>query len=924
MLKISRLTVENMETGCVTDNPQPRVSYCLESDRQNVTLKKAVISIGDWKKETDCQIAVPYEGSRLQPFTKYTVRVEAEDDAGERAWASTEFETGRMDTIWSGRWITDGEYRFKEAKISPKTMTFRTRFSCEKEIASARLYVTALGIYELLLNGEKVGQDYFAPGFTSYRNQLQYQTYDVTDMLNDRNELLAVVGGGWAVGSFTYKRRNRVYAKRQALLGELRILYTDGTGETIGTNEEWEVTEEGNYKETEFYNGEVYDATVDLEKISWKKASFEQVKIHPKIMAQYGAPVRAHEEFRPVQITRAKSGMLIYDFGQNFAGVIHAAIRGRQGQKVEFRHAEILMDGELYTEPLRTAKQEAVYICKDGEQTYSPKMTYMGFRYVGVRGIEEDQLELTALALYSDVEDNGNFSCSNELINQLQNSIRWGAKSNFVNIPTDCPQRDERMGWTGDTQVFSGTACYLADTYAFYRKYLYDLYKEQLIAGGMVPEVVPTFGPSKCSCAWGDAACIVPWNVYLFSGDAAILEQQFDSMKAWVDYIRKVDGEHHGWRHSFHYGDWLALDRVGAAAGNVYGATDEGYIADIYYAASAELTAKAAAVLGRKEEEKQYREIAEKQWRVVKEEYFTPTGRCAEKTQTGLLLALKYHLSEDEELTREMLKKLFRESRNKLNTGFVGTSLLCNVLTDNGMTDTAYRLLLNEEYPGWLHEVKLGATTVWERWNSLDEDGKISSTGMNSLNHYSYGAILEWMFRHVGGIHLLEESPGGRRIAICPNVHYDLRRAEAVYDSAVGQYACSWEIMEDNRIRIKITIPFGGEGEVRLPHAPEILFEDKTNPLFATVVNGICYITAGNYEVVYEATEKLKKIYSVESKLEDLLNHPQIRAFLSTMTEVDMIPDAVYGLSFRQVAEMFSGPMDEGQTEMLNTALSQY
>ena len=490
MLKISRLTVENMETGCVTDNPQPRVSYCLESDRQNVTLKKAVISIGDWKKETDCQIAVPYEGSRLQPFTKYAVRVEAEDDAGERAWASTEFETGRMDTIWSGRWITDGEYQFKEAKISPKTMTFRTRFSCEKEIASARLYVTALGIYELLLNGEKVGQDYFAPGFTSYRNQLQYQTYDVTDMLNDRNELLAVVGGGWAVGSFTYKRRNRVYAKRQALLGELRILYTDGTGETIGTNEEWEVTEEGNYKETEFYNGEVYDATVDLEKISWKKASFEQVKIHPKIMAQYGAPVRAHEEFRPVQITRAKSGMLIYDFGQNFAGVIHAAIRGRQGQKVEFRHAEILMDGELYTEPLRTAKQEAVYICKDGEQTYSPKMTYMGFRYVGVRGIEEDQLELTALALYSDVEDNGNFSCSNELINQLQNSIRWGAKSNFVDIPTDCPQRDERMGWTGDIALFAPTAAYNFNISRFLEKWLLDVKAEQNKGGG-IPVTVP-------------------------------------------------------------------------------------------------------------------------------------------------------------------------------------------------------------------------------------------------------------------------------------------------------------------------------------------------------------------------------------------------------------------------------------------------
>ena len=490
MLKISRLTVENMETGCVTDNPHPRISYCLESDRQNVTLKKAVISIGDWVKETDCQIAVPYEGRELQPFTKYTVRLEAEDDAGECAQASTEFETGRMDTIWTGRWITDGGYQFKEAKISPKTMTFRTRFSCEKEVVSAKLYITSLGIYELLLNGEKVGQDYFAPGFTSYRNQLQYQTYDVTDMLNAENELLAVVGGGWAVGSFTYKRRNRVYAKRQALLGELRILYTDGTRETIGTSEDWEVTEEGNYKETEFYNGEVYDATVDLEKVSWKKASFEQVKIHPKIMAQYGAPVRAHEEFRPVRITKAKSGMLIYDFGQNFAGVIYAAIRGRQGQKVEFRHAEILMDGELYTEPLRTAKQKAVYICRDGEQIYSPRMTYMGFRYVGVQGIEEEQLELKALALYSDVEDNGSFSCSNELINQLQNSIRWGAKSNFVDIPTDCPQRDERMGWTGDIALFAPTAAYNFNISRFLEKWLLDVKAEQNKGGG-IPVTVP-------------------------------------------------------------------------------------------------------------------------------------------------------------------------------------------------------------------------------------------------------------------------------------------------------------------------------------------------------------------------------------------------------------------------------------------------
>ena len=268
----------------------------------------------------------------------------------------------------------------------------------------------------------------------------------------------------------------------------------------------------------------------------------------------------------------------------------------------------------------------------------------------------------------------------------------------------------------------------------------------------MVPETVPVYGQTKCSCAWGDAACIIPWNVYVFSGDVSILEDQFDSMKDWVDYIRTVDGEHHGWRQMFHYGDWLALDRAGASEGNAYGATDEGYVADVYYAASADIVAKAADILGRKEEAGEYRALADRQWQEVRREYFTSTGRCAVKTQTGLLLALKYHISSDEEKTRQMLKKLLRDSGNKLNTGFVGTPLLCNVLTDNGMTDAAYRLLLNEEYPGWLREVKLGATTIWERWNSLGEDGKVSSTGMNSFNHYAYGAILEWMFRHVAAL----------------------------------------------------------------------------------------------------------------------------------------------------------------------------
>ena len=480
------------------------------------------------------------------------------------------------------------------------------------------------------------------------------------------------------------------------------------------------------------------------------------------------------------------------------------------------------------------------------------------------------------------------------------------------------------MGWTGDTQVFSATASYLADTYAFYRKYLYDMYQEQLLADGMVPEIVPTFGPTKCSCAWGDAACIIPWNVYLFSGDKTILENQIESMKAWVDYIRRIDGDHHGWRQVFHYGDWLALDRTGAAANSVYGATDEAYIADIYYAASAQIVAKAAEVLGLEETRQEYQKIADRQWQVVKEEYFTATGRCAVKTQTGLILALKYHLSENEELTKQMLQKLLRDNKNKLNTGFVGTPLLCNVLTDHGMTDAAYRLLLNEEYPGWLHEVKLGATTVWERWNSLDESGHVSSTGMNSLNHYSYGAILEWIFRHAAGIDVMEQSPGGKVMRISPKVNSELKYVKAVYDSATGCYQCGWEILEGNKITITVTVPFGGKAEVVLPYAPECIYEDIENPLFEAVENGICHVKAGEYEVVYEASEPLKKRYSIDSTMEELLNHPDIRAFLSQMVEVDMIPDIAYGLSLRDVAKTFAGEIKPDEAQMLDKALAKF
>ena len=531
---------------------------------------------------------------------------------------------------------------------------------------------------------------------------------------------------------------------------------------------------------------------------------------------------------KPIELIHTPAGEQVFDLGQEITGIFKFHVKEPVGTEILIQTGEVLQDGNFYNGNLRTAKSEYHYISDGTEKEIVPHFTYYGYRYVKVSGVTNLSCDdFTALVLCSDYEKTGRLETGHELVNQLISNVEWGMRGNFLDVPTDCPQRDERMGWTGDTQVFSATASYLADTYAFYRKFLYDMYQEQLLTDGMVPEVVPTFGPSKTSCAWGDAACIIPWNVYLFSGDKTILEQQIDSMKAWVDYIRKVDGEHHGWRNSFHYGDWLALDRPGAKEGNVYGATDEAYIADVYYAASAQIVAKAAGVLGKSELQKEYQEIADQQWKVVKDEYFTATGRCAIKTQTGLTLALKYHLSENETMTAKMLKTLFRQNKYKLNTGFIGTPLLCNILTENGMSDIAYQLLLNEEFPGWLYEVKLGATTVWERWNSLDESGHVSSTGMNSLNHYSYGAVLEWVYRHAAGIDVTEQNPGGRKMKIYPKINAELGYVDASYDSACGTYQSSWKILDGNKIQLRFFVPFGCEAEISLPYAPDSVYEEK-------------------------------------------------------------------------------------------------
>lgn len=794
----------------------------------------------------------------LKPHTRYYWTVTVHSDADEEATGEVQwFETGKRQEPWQAKWITCNS----EEKRHPY---FEKEIMPQKEVSRARLYISGLGLYEAYYIPEgkgkarepvRIGQEYLTPYCNDYNQWVQYQTYDVTGLLESKGKLSVLLGNGWFKGKFGFWSKEEIgfYGNAWKLIAELQITYSDGTQEIIGTDESWTVRR-SNITFSSIYNGE------------WQDDTLEELPIEPAVCCQppkgelterMSLPVTIHERFEPAELLTTPAGEMVFDLGQEFTGIFSLKINEPAGTKIHIQTGEILQNGNFYNENLRSAKSEYWYISNGKEKELIPHFTFYGYRYVKVEGAANlKKGDFKGLALYSDLEEKGSLHTGHELVNRFISNVRWGLQSNFVDVPTDCPQRDERMGWTGDAQVFSPTATYLKDTYAFYAKYLYDMAKEQSALDGKVPDVVPSCGLESCACVWGDAACIIPWNLYLFYGDKSILEDQFESMRSWVDYVRKVDGDDHGWRYVFHYGDWLALDNPKGGAEEVMGATDEEFIANLYYAVSAGLVAKAARVLGRKKEEEVYQKLSDEQFAVVKNEYYSATGRCCIKTQTALILTLKYHLSDNIALTKKQLEKLFEDSGNKLKTGFVGTPFLCNVLSDHGYDQLAYTLLLNEEYPGWLNEVKLGATTVWERWNSLLSDGKISGISMNSMNHYAYGSVEEWMFRHSAGIQPCEDAPGFTKVEFIPVLNWDLRSMDGRYDSPSGLWRCSWELTNPSHVKLSVSVPFGCSATLRLPMADEKVYE-KANPMFANVKAGLCYLEPGNYTVEYETVESL-------------------------------------------------------------------
>jgi len=713
----------------------------------------------------------------------------------------------------------------------------RKAFSLSQPVKSARLTVTALGLYECEINGVRVGDEVFAPGWTDYQKRVRYQTFDVTGQLGAGENVVGVIlGDGWYCGNVAWVGR-QVYGDRPRFLARLEIILQDGSAVETVSDSSWK-TATGPILESDLINGEAYDARLELG--DWSKPGYDDSRWQPIVLAPPGSavgleapkgpPIRRIEEIKPVSVNKAEPSRFIYDFGQNFAGRAKLSVRTLAGKTIRVRFAEVLNpDGSLYTENLREARCTDFYTCKGGEtENWESRFTFHGFRYAEVQGFNPgDFIELTGVVLHSDMAATGTFRCSNALLNQLQHNIIWGQKSNFLDVPTDCPQRNERLGWTGDAQVFVRTAAFNMDVRGFFHKWVQDL-RDVQTAQGAIPSVAPLANavPSEDSGpAWSDATMICPWTIYLCYNDRSILEEHYDSMKAFVDYLGRertighirnhpdLNLEKLGWGRNG-YGDWLALD----GGGKTEGITPHDLIGTAFYAYDADLMAKTAEILGRTDDAKKYRFLHGEIVDAFRRRYLTPEGLVVSGTQTAYVLALHFGLV-PEGLRAAAAKELVRdvEARNyHLATGFVGTPYILEVLEETGNLDVAYKLLEQETFPSWLFPVKNGATTIWERWDGWTPTKGFQDKGMNSFNHYAYGAVGAWMYRTVAGLELDAREPGYAHIIFRPRPGGAITWAEAKLQTGFGPAAIRWELKGDG-LEVELTVPSGARATFQAP-----------------------------------------------------------------------------------------------------------
>ena len=895
ILGISSLTCEYRSELLGTDVLRPRFSWQLVSElrgtgqtayRLQVIGSEAEFESPSWdtgRVESDQSIQVEYDGPLLQSRCRYHYRVKVWDNFGrESDWSDIAWwEMGLLTPEeWKAAWITpDPEVYDLHAK---EVFMLRKRFEAQEGIRSARIYATAAGVYEIYVNGQRVGDELLAPGWTSYKHRHQYQTYDVTSQIQSgANGMGVLLGDGWFKGELTWLSKRNIYGDRRAMLLQLCIQYADGSEEWMGTDPSWK-SSTGPILLSELYAGEIYDAR--LEKTDWNEAYAEEdewagtIAIqHPvdHLVAQENWPTRVTQHIHPEQVLRTPAGEIVLDMGQNLVGRIRMILNVPAETKITLQHAEVLdKQGNFYTGNLRKAKQTVEYIAKGGTtENYAPHFTFQGFRYVKVEGFpyQQDDILMNAFiaeVIHSDMALSGTFECSHPMVNQLQRNIVWGQRGNFLDVPTDCPQRDERLGWTGDAQVFIRTAAFNYHIGPFMTKWLRDLKADQRPSGS-VPYVIPNaledytstmWGDETfTSSAWGDAATVCPWIVYLMYGDARLLAEQYGSMKAWVEFIRAQGTEEYLWNTGFQFGDWLALD---AHEGSYFGATPNELVATAFFALSTKIVRDAAVVLEYEEDARTYDTLWNGIVAKFREHFMTREGRMAASTQTAHILPLVFSLVEgnDRKLIANDLNELIIRNDYHLDTGFVGTPYLCLALSDNGYHETAVKLLLQDAYPSWLYSISKGATTIWEHWDGIKPDGSFWSDDMNSYNHYAYGAVGDWMYRYVAGLSMDESEPAYKKIVIHPRItEGELHYARVSYASPYGSIKCGWHIT-DAGIELTATIPVNTRAEITLPGAIFHTIKESGNELrterglfYSQVEDGVCVsVGSGSYRFTYQ------------------------------------------------------------------------
>lgn len=854
MLKLRKLRVDNQKAPVGVDKI-PEFSWVLSSERRNVVQKSYRLLIArdaDFEQtvfdsgevESDQSVHVKPKGFEPESCTSYFFKVRVTDNYNE----TSPWETGRFVTALgkAGKW--DAAFVTVDQKGSDSKGTYvRGNFSVSKELQEAYVCATALGVYHFYCNGHRVGNDYMTPGWTSYRERLCYQMYDITDYLHPgKNTAGAILAPGWYKGTVGFLKERNLYGTRTAFSCCMILKYRDGSRQIVSSDSTWQGTN-APVIFSEIYDGETYDARQEIpdwcldtsDASSW--IPVDTVPLPSKVVeAQSGCTVKVMEEIPAKRIFKAPNGDTILDFGQNLTGFIKFRIQGYEGAKAELNCFEILdQQGNMYIDNLRGAKATLTYYCKnDAATVYEPYFVFQGFQYARIAEYpgKPEVEDFTACVLYSDMEKTGSFVCSNPDLNQLQHNIEWSMKGNFLDVPTDCPQRDERLGWTGDAQIFCPTACFLMNADTFYRKWLKDLAADQTEEGG-VPHVVPNIFPTDgrpidnwlmnmgthSGTAWADAAVIVPWNLYLAYADEDVLETQYESMKGWVEFMRSHSS---GviWEYRLQLADWVALD---AEEGSYFGATPAEFVCAVYYIYSTRLLAKTASVLGKQKDAEEYSQLESSLQKEFVEKFFDGEGNLNIHTQTAYIISLYFGLVPDKfrEKTVEHLLDVWKKEDGHLVTGFVGTPYFTHALSQNGHTKEAYELLLKDDFPSWLYQVKRGATTIWEHWDGIRPDGTMWSPDMNSFNHYAYGAIGEWLYTVTAGIGLDEREPGYKHTVIQPHIGGDLTFVRSKINTMYGRVEVQWDCCE-NQVTLQAEVPANTTASIILTDVLEILSDD--------------------------------------------------------------------------------------------------